>query len=226
MSDHRVDLDLAIHVPVDNLRHIGAAARAAKGRALPHAPRHQLERTGGDFLTGLGHADDDAFAPAAMAGFQRLAHHSRVAGAVESIVRAAIGQGHQMGDDIALDLFRIDEVGHTEAFTPFPLVVVDIDTDDLVGADHFQALDDIEADTAETEDHGIGAGLDTGRIDHGADAGGHAAADVAGLVERRIVADLGQGNFRQDRVVGEGRAAHIMIDRLALVGKARSAIRH
>jgi hypothetical protein len=31
MRDHRVDLNLAVHVPVDDLRHVGAAARAESG---------------------------------------------------------------------------------------------------------------------------------------------------------------------------------------------------
>ncbi len=31
MGDHRVNLDLAVHVPIHNFGHIGAAARAAKG---------------------------------------------------------------------------------------------------------------------------------------------------------------------------------------------------
>src|SRR3954463_12738976 len=31
MRDHRVDLDLALHVPVDDFRYIGATARAAEG---------------------------------------------------------------------------------------------------------------------------------------------------------------------------------------------------
>src|SRR5690606_836495 len=70
VGDHRIDLDLAVHVPVDDLRRVGAAARAAEGRALPDAARDQLERTGGDLLARLGHADDDALAPAAVTGFQ------------------------------------------------------------------------------------------------------------------------------------------------------------
>jgi hypothetical protein len=66
VGDHRVDLDLALHVPVDDLRHVGAAARAAEGGAHPVAAGDQLERTGGDFLAGAGDADDDRLAPAAM----------------------------------------------------------------------------------------------------------------------------------------------------------------
>jgi hypothetical protein len=48
VGDHRVDLDLAVHVPVDDLRHVGAAARAAERGALPDPPGDQLERPGGD----------------------------------------------------------------------------------------------------------------------------------------------------------------------------------
>src|SRR6185503_18296978 len=83
VGDHRVDLDLSVHVPVDDLRHVGAAAGATEGGASPVTAGDELERTGGDLLAGFGDADDDRGAPAAMTGFQRLAHHSGVAGAVE-----------------------------------------------------------------------------------------------------------------------------------------------
>ncbi len=96
-----------------------------------------------------------------------------------------------MRHQIARDGLRIDEVGHAKALAPFGLAVIDVDADDFVGANHLQALDDVEADPAQPEDDGIGARLDPGRIDHGADPGGHAAADIAGLVERGVVADLG-----------------------------------
>ena len=54
VGDHRVDLDLAVHVPVDDLRHVGAARGAAERGALPDAAGDQLERPGGDLLAGLG----------------------------------------------------------------------------------------------------------------------------------------------------------------------------
>src|SRR4051794_34491040 len=75
VCDHRIDLDLSVHVPVDDFRHIRATARAAERRALPDATGHELERPGGDFLAGLGDPDNDRDAPAAMAGFERLPHH-------------------------------------------------------------------------------------------------------------------------------------------------------
>src|ERR1700761_8563484 len=92
VGDHRVDLDLAVHVPVDDLGHVRTALGAAERGAAPVAPGDQLERPGADLLARFRHADDDRGAPAAMAGFQSLPHHRRVAGAVEGVVRSAVGQ--------------------------------------------------------------------------------------------------------------------------------------
>ena len=89
-----------------------------------------------------------------------------------------------MRDDIAVDLGRVDEMGHAEAAAPVLLAVVDVDADDLVGAHHFGALDDVEPDAAEAEHDDVGARRHLGGVDDGADAGRHTAADVAALVER------------------------------------------
>src|SRR6185312_13675054 len=169
VGDHRVDLDLPVHVPVDDLGGVGAA---------------------------------------------------------EGVVGPAVGQGHQVGDEVAVDLLGVDEVGHAEAAAPLLLAVVEVHADDLVGADHLQALDHVQPDAAEAEHHAVGAGLDLGGVDHRADPGGDAAADVAGLVEGGVGADLGQGDLRQHRVVGEGRAAHVVVDRRALVAEAAGAVGH
>src|SRR5215218_9260692 len=75
VGDHQVDRDLPVHVPVDDLRHVGAALSAAERSAAPVAPGDQLKRARGDLLARLGDADDHAGAPAAMATFERGAHH-------------------------------------------------------------------------------------------------------------------------------------------------------
>src|SRR5690242_18627294 len=49
VGDHRIDIDLPIHIPVDDLRHIRATPRAAKGGAAPHAAGDELERPGRNF---------------------------------------------------------------------------------------------------------------------------------------------------------------------------------
>src|SRR5439155_18262982 len=103
VGDQRVDLDLLVHVPVDDLWHVGAAARAAERGALPDAAGDELERTRLDLLAGAGNADDDRDAPALVAAFERLAHQRRVADAFEAVIGAALGQVDQIGDEVALD---------------------------------------------------------------------------------------------------------------------------
>src|SRR6202167_3513902 len=226
VGNHRINLDLAVHVPVDDFRHVGPAPRPAERGALPDPAGHELERPRGNLLAGFGHANHDRYAPAAMTGFQRLAHHIGVAGAVEGEIGAAVGQRDQMLDDIAIDLPGIDEMGHAEAATPFLLGIVEVDADDLVGAHHPRALDDIEPNAAEAEHDHIRTRRDLGGVDHRADTGGHAAADVAALVERRVLADFGHRDFRQHGEIRESRAAHIVEDRLALMAETRGAVRH
>src|SRR6266446_2194207 len=154
MRDHRIDLDLALHVPIDDFRHVGAAARATECRALPDASGHQLEWTGCDLRAGRGDADDDGLAPAAMTGFQRLAHDRDVAGTVEGVVGAAnlVGTAlchiNEVRDEVAADFFRIDEVRHPETLAPLLLGVVDVDADDHISAGKPQSLDDVEANAA------------------------------------------------------------------------------
>ena len=103
---------------------------------------------------------------------------------------------------------------------------IEVDADDLVRADQLRALDHVEADAAEAEDDDVGAGLDLGREQHRADAGGDAAADVADGVERRVVADLRQRDLGNDDVVRERRRAHVVQDRLAVEREAARAVGH
>jgi hypothetical protein len=117
-------------------------------------------------------------------------------------------------------------MGHAELAAPGLACRVDIDADDHVGADHLQALDDVQPDAAQAEDDGVGARLDLGGVDHRAHARGHAAADVAGLVERRVLADPRHRDLGQHREVREGRTAHVVGDGLALVAEAAGAVGH
>ena len=106
------------------------------------------------------------------------------------------------------------------------LLGLSVDADDLVGAGHARALDDVEADAAEPEHRDVGAGPHLGGVDHRADAGGDAAADVADLVERRVLADFGQRDLRQHGEVRERRAAHVVEHVVAVAAEARGAVRH
>src|SRR5579863_985281 len=183
VGDHRVDLNLSVHVPVDDFWYIGAAAGAAEGRAFPDTAGDKLERSGGDLLAGFGYADHHRYAPASVTGFECLPHHGGIAGAVEGEIGAAVRERHQVLHDIASELLRIDEVRHAEPAAPVFLGIVDVDADDLVGADHLGALDNIESNATQTEYDDIGARRYLGGVDHGADACRDAATDVATLVE-------------------------------------------
>ena len=200
VRDQVVDVDLALHVPVDDLRYIGAAARAAERRAFPHAPGDQLERPRLDLLPRAGDADDHGDAPAAVAAFQRLAHQIDVADALEAVVGAAVGERDEVLHEIAADFLGIHEVGHAEFLGERLALRIQVDADDAVRAREPRALHDVQADAAEAEYHDVRARLDLGGVDDRADAGGHAAADVADLVERRVLADLRQRDLRQHRV--------------------------
>ena len=87
-------------------------------------------------------------------------------------------------------------------------------------------MNDVQANAAKAEHRDIVAGLNLGRIGHRADTRGHAAADIADLVEGSVLANFRHRNFRQNGEIREGRAAHIMVDCLALIGKTRGAVRH
>src|SRR5262245_58302313 len=99
MRDELVDADLAVHVPVDDPRHLSAALHAAEGRALPHAAGDKLKRPRADLLPRSRHADDGADTPAAVTALERLAHGLHVADALEAEVRAAVGERNQMRDE-------------------------------------------------------------------------------------------------------------------------------
>src|SRR5437667_11628116 len=83
VGDQIVDSDLTIHIPVDDLRDVGAASRTAKGGSLPNAAGDQLKWSGRNFLTRPCDTDDDADTPAAVATLERLAHDIDITDAFE-----------------------------------------------------------------------------------------------------------------------------------------------
>src|SRR5690606_12996563 len=150
-----VDVDLAVHVPVDDLRHIGAPARTTECSAFPDAYRAELEGTRGKFLPCARNADSDAFAPAAVAAFERLSHRIYIADAFDAVVGAAARQFDEMTDNIALDFLRVHEMRHPELTGKLLARRIDVDADDHVGTGDARALYDIEADAAKAEDDDI-----------------------------------------------------------------------
>jgi hypothetical protein len=127
---------------------------------------------------------------------------------------------------LPMHFLRIDEVGHPELLGECSSVGVEIDTDDHVGPGHPAALDNVEPDPAEAKDDDIGAGLDLCRVDHRTDASGHPAADIANLVEGRVLADLRHCNLWQHGEVREGRSPHIVVNFAAAQREPAGAVGH
>ena len=103
---------------------------------------------------------------------------------------------------------------------------IGIDGDDATRFGLACPLNRSETDAAEAEDGHRVARLHLGRVVHGADAGGHAAAQQADMLGIGVRVDLGQRDFGHHRVFAEGRAAHVVVDRLAVVAEAGGAIGH
>src|SRR3954465_7579464 len=226
VRDQIADVDLVVHVPVDDLRDVGAAARAAERGAPPDPSGDELERTRLDLLAGPGDADDRGDAPAPVAALERLAHELDVADALEAVVGAALGDLDQVADQVPFAPVGIYEVGRAELPRYRFARRVDVDRDDLGCSDQPGCLDDIEADSAQSEDDDPGSRLNLGREDHRADAGGDAAADVADLVERRVLAYLRHPELGKHRVVRERRTAHVVLHRLPVQAEAARAVGH
>ena len=96
-----------------------------------------------------------------------------------------------------------------------------VDRDDLARAGDPRALDCREADAARAEHRDGRAGLDFGGVQHRADAGGDAASDQRGAIERDVLADFHQCVLMQQHLLAVGRNVEELIDWLALLRDAR-----
>src|SRR3989442_12721229 len=67
VRDQVVDVDLALHLPVDDFRHVAPALGAAERGALPYSSGDQPERSRLDLLAPARFADHHQPAPALMA---------------------------------------------------------------------------------------------------------------------------------------------------------------
>lgn len=161
--------------------------------------------SGRNLLAGGGDANDDALAPALVAGLEGGAHDGDVAGAVERVVAAAVRHLDELLDDgLALELERVDEVGSAELARPFLLGRVDVDDDDAAGLVHDGALDDREAYAARAEHGNGGSLLDASRDAGRAVAGRDTASQEAGPVHGRILLHGDDADVGHHRVLREG----------------------
>src|ERR1700683_182589 len=135
-----------------------------------------------------------------------------VTGAVEAEISPAVCQSVEARDQIASNSLRVDEIHQTKTTTPFLLGIVEINANDLVGADHAGALDNIKTNGPETEHHYAGTRRYLCGIYYRADAGRDAPANVTDLVEWRVLADFSDSNFGQYGIIRKCGAPHEVVD--------------
>mmetsp|Transcript_139167 Transcript_139167/g.346900 ORF Transcript_139167/g.346900 Transcript_139167/m.346900 type:complete len:331 (-) Transcript_139167:631-1623(-) len=226
MRDILIDLHFARHVEVHKHGHLRLRFPAAEGGALPSAACDQLERPGGDLLTGGRHTDHNRDAPTTGGALERRAHDLRIACAIEGVVHTELCHAHDLRLD-ALPLrkvLRVDSVRGTPLLGEFQLVRQQVHRDDPRGSCLHQALDDAQAHRANPEHSRCGTPLNLGCVPDGAPTCGDATAQKADLLQRCIPADLRERLCMDHPILAEGACAHKMVDRLPLVGEARLAI--
>ena len=161
-----------------------------------------------------------------MATFQCGPHDIDVADAFEGIVHATVSQFNDHFLNRLVIVFGIDAVGCAKLSCQVELAVVDIDDDNPTRLGHGRTNNRRQADTAETENGHRSAFFHLGGIHDRAHAGGYAAAQQAHLFQRGFLVDLCQRNLRQNGVLGEGRATHVVIDWLSVLVEAAGAVGH
>ena len=118
----------------------------------------------------------------------------------------------------------VDEVGHPELRGERTLGGDRVDTDDPRCSGQPSALHHVDADPTKAEDDHAVAGSDV--LQRRADAGRHGAAEQTHGLQRRILPDPRQGDLGDDRVTGERRGAHEVVDLLVAEVEATRPVRH
>ena len=138
---------------------------------------------------------------------------------LEGILNPAAGQLLDRFDRVGPA--GVDHVGGAEMLGHVELRALDVDRDDAPGAGDGGAVDGRQADAAAADHRHRAADLDLGGVDHRAEAGGDAAADQRGPVERHVVADFDQGVLVDQHVFGERRQREELVHVAAVLGHAR-----
>ena len=190
MGDEVIDIDLPVHVPVDNLGNISAPLCPAKSRPFPNTSSYQLKRARRNLFTGTGNANDNTLPPAFVAALERLAHYLYLTDALKTVVRTAPGKIHEIWYKISFYLPRIHKVRHSELLCERLLFRIYVNSDDAIRPDHSAPLNHIKANTPKSKNDNVRTGLNLCRIDNCADSRGDSASNIADLVERVRLPEL------------------------------------
>lgn len=175
-----------------------------------------------------GDTNNDALAPALVAGLERCAHDANVARAVKGVVAATIRHLNQLVDNglVLLKIIGVDEISRAKLLGPLLLGGVDVDDDNLGSLVDDSTLNDRKTDAASAKDGNVGALFDIGRHARGTVARGDAAAEQARAVHGRVGLHGDDGNVGEHSVLREGRGSHKVQHILALALEAGGAVGH
>lgn len=226
VGDVGVDLELAGHALLDELGDLRAGLEATEGGTHPDTAGDELEGAGGDLLASASDTDDDTLAPTNVASLESSAHDLDVTGAVEGVVDTTTGHlNENLLDGGATVVRGVDEVSDSEGGGKLLLVVVEVDTNDLLGAGALAGLDDGETDGTHTEDGADRVRLNLGGVLHSTPAGGKTAAEKVHLLEGGLVVDLGAGLLVEHGVLGEGTDTHVVEEVLTSADRLEAGLR-
>lgn len=189
VGDELVDLDLSLHVVVNDSRKLGAALDTAKGAALPDTASDKLERTGGDLLASGSNTDDDRLTPTLVAGLEGRAHDMDVSSGIEGEVKTTVSELNKFLLDGSAHVLGVDEVSSTELPGPGLLLVVNVNDIDLASLAGSSTLNNGQTDAASTEDSDIVTLLDVGGDGGSTISGGDTTAQQTGSVHRSGLID-------------------------------------
>src|SRR5215470_5356946 len=218
VGDQLVQLEVTGPVELEHPGDLVERVAAAEERALdPLLEQGELEAGYLDVLhpgaVQAGHHHGAALAGDGEGRVDRLlGHHAhRHEGLVGAHAPGQIG-----GELLRLRRIR-HAVGGPELLGELPLVRQRVDRDDVLRAGEGGALHGVDADPADAVDHHRLTRPHAARVDRGAPAGGHPAADQRGRLQRQVVVDLDAGVLRDRGVLGE-RAEQAHLAKVQSVG--------
>jgi hypothetical protein len=217
-GDHLVELEPALPVELDVARHVDLEPVASHAAALDLLLPQEHGAVELDLLPDGDHPDDGRRA-ARPERVEALLGRQLQPDRLERVVDAATG--HRADGLHRIVRLRVHRVGGAELARRGELRVHRVDGDDHARAADARALDGGEPDAARTEDGNRRARLDPRGVEHGADAGGDAAADEGGAVQRHLHVDLHERVLVHQHLLGVRGEVGELVHGLAVPGELR-----
>mmetsp|Transcript_77932 Transcript_77932/g.225425 ORF Transcript_77932/g.225425 Transcript_77932/m.225425 type:complete len:261 (+) Transcript_77932:259-1041(+) len=175
------------------------------------------------------HSNDTTGSPSTMTALQRRTHNVHISSTIKAIINTP---GCELSGNVPLywcfsQVLGVDKVSCTECLGHVKLLGVQVNGDDSRSTGMFGTLDDGQSYSSKAKDCNGRIGLHFARIPNSTKSSGDTTSEQAYFLKRRTWIDLGTRNLRQHSVFAHGRAAHEVIDILAIfIMESDCTIRH